>query len=361
MSNESELFEPTNQTVMDAPVEQQPNALMQVIQAEHIEAGSAVEIRDGFSPFFAEADEWRVKAMAIKVTDISQKADMAMARVIRLKLKEIRVQANKKREALKENSLRYGKAVQGAYNILEYLIVPLEKSLEEAEKFAEVQEAKRQSELKTSREIQLAPWQQFVPFGLNLGTMTEDDFSKVLAGAKLQHHAKIDAEEKAEAERQRIREENERLRIENEAKEKALAEERAKAEAERVASEKAAAKLKAENDARLEVERQAAERLAAKAKAEADAKLAAERSEREKLEAANRARLQAESDEKERQRIESEKALSASDDVKLEAFAKVIESLAYPVVTSDKAIISLDLARYQIENVAKDIRDRIGK
>jgi hypothetical protein len=353
MSNENELFkdgaEPI-QTVEDVPTDPQPNALMQVIQAEHVEPETGVAIQSAFAPFFADADEWRLKAAAIKVTDVSQKADMAMARVIRLKLKDIRVQADKKRKDLKEDFLRYGRAVQGAYNILEYLIVPLEKSLEEAEKFAEIQEAKRQEELRTSREIQLTPWKEFVPFGLNLGTMTEDDFAKVLAGAKLQQQAKIDAEARAEqerlerlraeeAERQRIAEENRKLREENEAKEKALAAERAKAEADRLAAEK----------------------VAAKAKAEADAKLAAERAEREKLENEIRAKAQAEADEKERQRVAAEKALSASDDVKLETFAVSLEAVQYPVVASKNAQEAVNLAKSAIANIVASVRGRIGK
>lgn len=349
MSTEAELFEGT---VQDAPADSQPNALMQVIEGEHVEPQTAIAIQSAFSTFFAEADEWRIKAQAIKVTDVSQKADMAMARVIRLKLREIRVSADKKRKDLKEDSLRYGRAVQGAYNILDFLISPLEKTLEEQEKFAEVQEAKRQAELKTSREIQLAPWKEFVPFGMDFGKMSEDDFAKILSGAKLQHQAKIDAEEKSEAERQekikaeeverqRIREENEKLRIENEAKEKALAAERAKAESERLAAEK----------------------LAAKAKAESDAKLAAERAERERLENEIKAKAQAEADEKERQRLIAEKAAAAPDIEKVIKWSRDSWEFVSHVPTLSNREISeqVDSAAKAISGILDNLRIRISK
>ena len=358
-----ELFETTNQTVEDVPASEQPNALMQVIEAEQVEASTGVQIRDAFAPFFAEADEWRMKAQAIKVTDVSQKAEMAMARVIRLKLKDVRVNADKKRKELKEDSLRYGRAVQGAYNILEYLIAPLEKSLEEAEKFAEVQEAKRQAELKASREIQLAPWKEFVPFGLDLGKLGEEDFQKVLSGAKLQHQAKIDAEAKAEQERQerikaeeaeraRIAEENRRLREENEAKEKALA-------AEREAREK---DLAAER-AKAEEAEKAAEDLAAKQKAEADAKLAAERAEREKLEKELREKAAAEEAERVRQAQESERAAKAPDVEKIVAWTRTSwEFVSHVPTIRDEAMAEkVDTAAKAIAEILDHLRWEIGK
>lgn len=339
MSN-NELFQGPDpiQTVEDVPKEvgkdSTPNALAQVIEAEHVEPKTGLAIREAFAPFFADADEWRVKALAIKVTDVSQKADMAMARVIRLKLKDIRVSADKKRKELKEDSLRYGRAVQGAYNILEYLITPIEKNLEESEKFAEVQEAKRQADLKASREIQLAPWAEFVPFGLNLGTLSEDDFQKVLSGAKLQHQAKIDSEAKAEAERQerikaeeaekaRVAEENRKLREENEAKERALAEQRA----------------------------------------EQEKQLAAERAEREKLEAEKRAREQAEAAEKELQRVAAEKAAKAPDvDKVVEWTRSSWESVSHVPTLQDQGLSAkVDKAAQSIAAILDQLRLEVTK
>jgi len=83
----------------------------------------------------------------------------------------------------------------------------MEEALEQIEKHAEIQEQKRQKELSEKRIFELDNYKEFVPFGLNFGIMPEDEFQKVLNGAKLQLEAKIEAEKKAE--RERI--ENERL------------------------------------------------------------------------------------------------------------------------------------------------------
>ena len=83
----------------------------------------------------------------------------------------------------------------------------MEEMLEKIEKHAEIQEQKRQKELSDKRISEIEIYQEFVPFGLNFGTMPEEEFQKVFNGAKLQYEAKIEAEKKAEL----VRIENERL------------------------------------------------------------------------------------------------------------------------------------------------------
>lgn len=173
------------------------NELVQVIEGSGLEVATANYIKEQFIPFFDKAIEWRQKAEALVVTDISQTREMKMAREARLALKEIRVSADKTRKQLKEDSLRYGKAVQGVYNLIEYLIAPIEKHLQEQEDFVVIQDVKRKAEIKASREVELQPFAEFVPFGLNLGEMSEEDYVKTLNGAKLQLQAKIEADQKA--------------------------------------------------------------------------------------------------------------------------------------------------------------------
>lgn len=177
------------------------NQLMVVIQESNVEPQTAQSLKDSFLPFFDQAEEWKKKAEGLVVTDVSQIREMKIAREARLALKEIRVQADKKRKELKEDSIRYGKAVQGVYNVIEFLIAPIEKHLELQEKFVEIQDAKKKAELKLKRETILQPFMEFVAYGLDFGIMSEEDFQKILNGAKLQLQAKIDAEKKAEYER----------------------------------------------------------------------------------------------------------------------------------------------------------------
>jgi colicin import membrane protein len=77
----------------------------------------------------------------------------------------------------------------------------MESDLEEIEKYAERKEAQRKEALRVERLSVLEPYAEFVPFGLDLGNLSEDDFQKTLNGAKLQFEAKQEAEHKAEAER----------------------------------------------------------------------------------------------------------------------------------------------------------------
>ena len=118
---------------------EQNNELVRVINESGVEQSTALTLQSSFLPFFEQAEQWKIKAESLVVTDASQTREMKMAREARLALKDIRVSADKTRKALKEDSLRYGKAVQGVYNVIDYLIAPIEKHLEEQEKFPEIQ------------------------------------------------------------------------------------------------------------------------------------------------------------------------------------------------------------------------------
>jgi hypothetical protein len=225
----------------------------------------------------------------------------------------------------------------------------MEEKLEEMEKYAENKEKERIEALKQSRLSQLEPFAEFVPFGIDLGVLSDEDFEKTLNGAKLQMEAKIkaeieadkqriEAEKKAEAERiaeqKRIeaqRLENERLKKEAEEKEKKLEERHNKLkpyinlirdynatlklsdfdfEKELKTLNKASvadANFRFEQEAKLEKERK-----------ENEAKLEAERQAKAKLEAELKAKKEAEENaeaqrlaEIERQKKEAEKLAKA--------------------------------------------------
>jgi colicin import membrane protein len=373
------------------------NELVKVVETSGVEPQTATTLKESFLPFFEQAEEWKRKAEALVVTDATQVHDMKMARTARLALKEIRVNADKKRKELKEDSLRYGKAVQGVYNVIEFLIAPIEKHLQEQEDFVAIAEAKRKAELKASREMEIQPFAEFVALGLNFGEMTDEDYAKTLNGAKLQLQAKIEAEQKSEAEkiakekaeaeeRERIRIENERLKAEAEAKERQLAEERAKAEAERKAIEEKARKEKEEAEKKAQVERakQEAERKAIEEKAKRkrrsrkkgkverakqDAILKAEREAKEKLEAELKAKAEAEqkarkeAEEKAAAELKAKqdaekKAKAAPDKAKLNDFAKMLDELTLPELKSEEANKVLSDAKTLLQKVSTFIREK---
>jgi colicin import membrane protein len=323
-----------------------------VIKQENLGESSAVAIQSGFAPHFAAAGEILKKCRTITVTDASQKAEIKAARDYRLALKNTRVAAEKTKKALKDESLRTGRAIDSFYNILLHLTASEEKRLQEQEDFAERQEAARKLALKTARVEELTAVQFSGAAFLALGEMPEAEYQAILEGAKLAHAAKLETAARAEreriarekeeaAERERIRLENERLKAEAAKREAEM-----KAERERIAAEQKA------KDEAARVEREAIE---AKAKAEreaAEASAAKEREAREKLEAELKAKKDAEERKAAAERRAAKKAMLAPDSDKIRAFAGQIRALPTPAVISSEAASIVAQIKEQSEKFA---------
>lgn len=418
---------------------QQPAAELEVIPAEKpqlaipdgdkLPPSLVTSIRDNFGEFFDSVEKWREQALAIRVTSLDQKTEMKLARTLRLELKNVRTAAEKARKQLKENCLIMGRAIDGTNNLLLAALKPLEDHLEEQEKYAERLAAEQLARKLRERTDALAPYiepGQVIP---DLAALDDAQWAKYLDDAKLLYEARLEAARKAEAdriakeqaeraERERLRQENERLAKEKAEAERKAAEERARLEAERkaeieaykqerLAAEEAArkereaaeAKARAEREAaekarkeaaekarkererleaekraieekarkeREEAERKAAkerEEAAAKAKAEreaAEAKAAEERAAREKIEAELRAKQeQEEKARKEREEAER-KAAAAPDKAKLLGIAKSVRSLEMPQVSTDDGKRVLADIKAKAESFAKWIETQIA-
>lgn len=245
-------------------VQKQNSPLVEIVNNSGLEKTKADIILTKFQDYFQIASDWEKKAKTIVVTNESQTADMKMARIGRLELREKRIAIENTRKELKEQSVREGKAIDGIANVLKALIVPIEEYLDNQEKFVEIQAAKKA------------------------------EAERIEAERKAEEE-RI-AKEKAEAEeRERMRLENERLKKEAEEKEKALEKERQKVAAEKAEAER---KAKSEQD---------------KIRKEAEEKL---RIEREKQEAI--LREQQEESERKRKEVEA-KAKAEQDRIKKEA------------------------------------------
>lgn len=354
--------------------ENKNNELVKIIQTSGLEEKTSEYIKEKFMPFFEQANEWREKALALNVTDENQLAEMEQAREARIFLKNLRVNADKMRKALKEDSLRYGKAVQGIYNVIEALITPTEEHLDKQEKFIEIQAQKRKAELKATREKELAPYSEFVPLGIDLANMDEHGFGTFLNGVKLQLEAKVAAEKKAEEDRiarekseaeekEKQRLEFERLKKENEEKEKQLAEQKAKADAELKAAQEKAAKEKAEMERLQKIESEKQAKILAEQKAKQDAELQKEKDAKAKLEAELKAKADAEAkvkaDEIARKKAEelaAKKAAKAPDKEKLTKWVDDIMIGLTPSVGGDAHKLALDIhVKFQgFQNWAKE-------
>jgi len=352
-----------------------PLITLAIPDAQSLPPSLLSNIETGFKSAFEQAEKWRNQALSIQVTSFDQKAEMKLARTIRLELKNIRVSAEKTRKALKEDSLRMGKAIDGVYNILDAAIVPLERHLQEQEDYAERLAAAERLRIGNERAEAIAPYLDTGSVVPQLADMTPEQWrsyfedAKILCAAKIESARKaeaeriererIEAEERAKreaaeaAERARIRAENEKLKAEREAAEIAARAEReaAQAEVRRIAEnnrkerEAIEAKARAEREeieAKAKAEREAAEKEIARIKAEADkaAKLEAERQAYE----ASKQKAAADA---------AKKAARAPDKQKALAFAATVRALKAPEASTSEGKAVMAEITAKIEGFAK--------
>lgn len=327
---------------------------------EGLTPDTAQSLRAAFEDYFTQADQWRAKALSIQITRPDQFREMKLARETRLALREIRINAEKTRKALKEDSLRKGKAIDGIFNMLAFAVEPLEKHLLEQEQFIQRLEEQRKAKLKADREAELAPFGVDVSL-YQLGEMDDATFGQLLETNRLAYAAREEARKKAEQERI----ERERQEAEECAKREAEAaaeRERLRAENERLAREKAEqeAAAKAERE-RLEAERRAAEEKARQEREAAERKAAEERAAREKLEAELKAKQEAERKAKEEAIAAQRAAAAAPDRDKLDAFAQAIRALPVPEMSTHAGKEIETLIRSQVEKFAMWIENQKTK
>lgn len=286
--------------------------LTKVAAENNLPANNADALQAAFLPFFEQASEWRDKAFAIKVTNIGQTAEMGRARQARLALKDIRVQTEKTRVQMKEDSLRTGKAIDGMANVIKFLIAPIEQHLQDQEDYGKRMQEKAQAEQRDLRTCEAGELIRYFPHGVDLGAIADEEYAKHLHLAKVQDKAvrdeadrvereRIEKEQREAAEREATRAENERLRAEAAEQAEILAKERAEVEKlRREAEEKERLRIQAE-------QRVIAEQRSKELKEKAAA--AAERFEKEQAEKA---------------------ALEAPDKEKLKAYAKELHACMKP-------------------------------
>ena len=226
--------------------------------------------------------------------DIEDKETSKKAKELRLKIKDNRTKGIEVwHKTTKEFFLKGGQFVDAIKRKEIAVNERMEENLESIEKYAENREKERKSKLNAERVELLEPFNAFVPMGLNFGEISDEEFTKIINGARLQFEQQQKEEQEAEekriadakAEAERIeaqRVENERLKAEADKREKEIEAERKKqadilakqkAEADKIAKEEAEkqAKIQAEKDAELKAERDAKAKLEAELQAKKDA------------------------------------------------------------------------------------------
>lgn len=346
--------------------------LEKAAQETGLSTDGVYSLKMAFAPHFVKFHELAEKALAV-----GPGAPKA-ARLIRLELKTIRVNAEKTRKELKEDSLRRGKAIDGVNNLLLYQLAPVETAMENIEKAEELATQAKRDALKADRSAALSEYGVDTQF-LDLGNMPEDQYKQMVAGAIAAREAKQLADMKAEQERleaegkiaeQRAAEEAERLRLkaENDRLAKiAEEEERKRKEAEATAAkERAEQEAKSRKEGAEAAEREAkirreADAKAAKFKAESDRLAKVERDKREAAEKELKSKLEAQTKRIAAEKEAAAKAAAAPDKDKFEALAESIRLLVVPSMSTESGKALAKKLANQLGHIADDIEFQAGE
>lgn len=309
----------TPETVVAPPAE-----LLAVTANCGLEIAVVHSLEQSFTPFYAQAAQWRAKAETIKITSVEQVHEMKVARESRLALKSIRCRVEDARKKLGEDSRAYITTVNAIAARLKGMIEPTEAYLEEQEQFALRKEQEREKVITDARAVTLKELGVDTTY-ISLGEMPDDAYASLLAQMKIAAEAAIAAEMRAEEEAAaaKVKAEKEAAELSQlafEAKKVAQAE-KERLRQEKLAADRAVAKAKAETMEALRV----ASVKAREAQDAANAKLKAERDARQKVEAELIAAKNAERDRIAAELEAIRKAACAGDAEKLVACAKEID------------------------------------
>ena len=325
------------------------DGLALVLEENGLEIDRIKALTESFGGYFRQAGEIANEAKNIVITEENQIEEMQLARGYRIQLKDIRLNTDKKRKVMKEKSLREGRAIDGAANIIKALVVPIEEHLLQQEKFLEIKREAQREQLGVERSVKLQKFVEDISV-YQLKDMSDPAFEQLLKTSKLADEAQKEAESKAEekriakersdAEEQKlIKEENEKLKVQ-------AKKDQEKQEKEREEREKALA---------IERKKVAAE------KAKQEAIIKKEREEREKIEATLKAEKEAQEQKRQKEEEMQKKALLAPDKQKLISFASFLDGIEIPNLSSRDAGQIMDEAQDMISQTSKFLREQAKK
>ena len=174
---------------------------VELITKSGLEQTKGQKLLQLFTPYFTRMGEIEHKINGLNF-DNPQPDDVKIARTIRLSLKDNRVASEKIKDEQKAGILIEARIIDNLNNLVKNTSKQLELKCELIEKFVEIQEAAKREQLRQSRTIELAGYEyQHDPNSLNLGDMSEDMYQMLLTGVKKKFDDKKELELKAEQER----------------------------------------------------------------------------------------------------------------------------------------------------------------
>lgn len=298
--------------------------------------------------------------MSLKIKGIEDVEGYKAVRAGRMKVKGYRIDTEKTRKGLKEESLKFGKGVDGKAKQITERLLPIETYLSEMEKEVDAEKLRIKTEAETKAQERTQSrikklydlGMVFDGFGYVIGEqnvtgervrdMYDEEYNNLISEVEevLKKNEEADRRKhEQEAEEKRRMEET---REEQAAESKRLAAERDKLEAEKLAVEKAKQDV---------IDKKIRQAEIARAEQEAAAKALKEKEDQEKKEAEDKEteRLLAETKEK------LAKALRP-DKEKLLAFADDIESIEIPELTHESTLEMLDRANGHLKRAIQILR-----
>jgi hypothetical protein len=314
--------------MLDGKLVPQTSPLLGIIKETGLEGTKVEFLIQQFTPFYSEAEKLVAKAETIKVVDETSLEAMAEAGIIRKQLQRIRIESDKVRYALKEDSRKEGNAIQGIYNKLIEITGPVEERLEKDEKFLEIREAEKKAAKLLDRVERLSQYVADVSL-YNLKDMADEIFDELFK----------DCKDKFEKEQARlVKEEEDRVALE-----KKNAEE---AEKTRIENKK----LKKENEEKdRKIQKAAEEKKKLEDKIAAD-KLAEEKKIKD-AEDAEKAKIKVLEDTK-------LAAIKAPDKDKLNTLAKDIDLIMMPRVTSEEALEITKKVQKMLNSISDFVKEK---
>ena len=323
----------------------------QVVAGVKLSLGKAraMQIAATFQPLVERATNAVGKFSGVNVTSEDDIAGMKVARTARLALRQIRLEIEDAHKVQKEAAKIEGQCLDEIKRNSIALIKPEEDRLQACEDYAKVRAAERKAALRADRAAAMAHVEA-ITTGYVLEDMTDAQWLDLLESetVKFNRRKQREADDAKEAsrlireqaaERERLRIENDRLRAEQAAKDRAAAAERA--EASRLA-----------NEARMV------------AQAEQDRLATIARQEREAREKAQRFVLdqqRAEAEKKAEAEREARAAAAAPDAEKLRAFLRQLDDLYPGEATTDAGKLVFEALDRNVKKLHGWVIDKINE
>ena len=246
-----------------------------------LEETKAAQIEAQFKPMLEKMVELEIECNQVITMPIDTKEASEAARKLRLKYVKVRTGTDAIHKQQKSFYIAGGKFVDGWRNAQAFASQGIEEKLNYIENYHVIKERERINELEAVRREELLPYGTVLP--AMLGELPDEVYQNYLAGVKMAHTAKIEAEKKAAQDKADAEKAAEEKRKQEELELEKLKSEAIAAEIKLIAEKKKAEVERQAIEAKAAAERKAIEDKAKAEKAKAEADIARQKAEIQKL------------------------------------------------------------------------------